>query len=65
MAVDNSDICPICKNDSLYVQGMLGDWVVGCSECGIETEECDSYEEAIERWDRMMKERISFITKVD
>ena len=65
MSNDQSDVCPICHNHSLFVNCSLGEWSIGCDECGIETDICDSYEEAEEEWEKMMSQRISFVTKVD
>ena len=59
--MDKNNICPICHNDSLYEECMSGVWKVGCDECGIETEPQDTEEEALLEWDRMMRERKTFI----
>lgn len=63
--MNDEDLCPICGNHSLYAQCSCGEWVIGCEECEIETDICDSYEEADEQWNTMMKQRITFITKLD
>ena len=58
---NNEDVCPICHEESVYAECMCGEWVIGCSECNIETEPCDSYEEASKQWETMMKNRIKII----
>ena len=57
-----SNVCPICHQESLYEGCSWGEkWVAGCDECGIETEPQDTEEEALLEWDRMMRERITLI----
>lgn len=65
MDYEDNNVCPICHNESLYVECSLGEWIIGCEECGIDTGPCNSYEDADEKWNRMMKERVSFITRVN
>ena len=59
--MDDSNVCPICHEESLYEQCIGGEWTVGCDVCGIKTEPQDTEEEALLEWDRMMRERKTFI----
>ena len=59
--MEDSNICPICHQDSLYENFSCGEWTVGCDECGIETMPQSTEEEALLEWDRMMRERKTFI----
>ena len=61
---DTSNVCPICHKESLYIYLSCGEWVVGCDVCDIETEPKESQFEAEQEWERMMKDRLSFVINV-